>query len=435
MRKYIFLSIFLLLIIAIMNPTWGDDWDDFRNHEAILFTGQSIKEFITASVDHIFIFSYRERDNSWHQITFQIDEIDDKGYFEGENNYNNVVDAVDEFLFMAGDAGDYAPSSSWIDDESSKQYVRYQIEIINPDDLQNKKYVYIFRSSILTHDPTLPYYIKYIAAPPGSASDTIKTSAYIEGHNNKGIPDWWQIADSSGLFGNDILDRQKARAKGSYIVSYNMDENDLQVDKLKYKRGPVRIIRDITYKAKVKLPIGSLDIDVGTFRYRFYPSRIVSLGADKNLKSEYGVNLIRQSFDMDSTAIGMLFNNPDNFDLIIDGVHDVVNDTIYPSPVMNWYMYSGDIGTVVVLNEFTPPSNASFKLYYHENLTGSTGDGTSDSGDGKSYGDAGILFEGSKMEGSISLPYLNYFLPGKHPRDIGSTLAYQAQNRLTKYSS
>ena len=432
MRKLRFLTLILLLYLANIKFAFGNPWDDFRNHEAILFTGQSIGQFISVPIDQIFLYSYREQDNSWHQIAYQIDELDgDKGYFN--DSYNAIVDTIDEFLFMASDVGDYAPPSSWIDDVDSRQYVRNEIEIVNPDDPLNKRYVYVYRSSILTHDPYLPYYIKYIE-PISGASDTIKTAAYQEGHNTKGIPDIWMIADSTGSYGMDILDQQKARVKGKYkpfpfvTISYNLNENDLKVEKLEYKRGRIRIIRDITYIAK----ISEFNIDVGTFRYRYYPHRIVSMGADKKLESDYGVSLIRQSFDLDSAATGMLFNNSDNINLMIDGLRDVVNDTIYPSPVMNWCMYSGNQGTIVVLNEFTPPSNASYKLYYHESLTDSTGDGTSDTGDGKSYGDVGIIFEGSKIKGSISLPYFNYFLPGRHPREIGSTLAYQTQNRLTR---
>jgi len=397
-----------------------------------LFTGQSIRHFITAPVDQIFLYAYREQDNSWHQITFQVDELDgDKGYFN--TSYNAVVDTVDEFLFLVADAGDFAPTSSWIDDDDSKQYLRNQIEIINPDDPTDKCYVYVYRSATLTHDPNLPYYVKYIA-PTTGVSDTVKALAYLEGHNVKGIPDVWRIADSTGKYGIDILDRQKARAKGKYSplpftsISYNLNEDDLTVEELKYKRGPIRILREISYTAKMS----AFTINLGTFRYRYYPYRIVSLGSTKKLESKYGAKLIRQSFDLDSTAIGMIFNNPDNVDILVDGIADVVEDTLYPSPVMNWNMFSGDDGTVLMLNEFTPPANASYQMYFHESLTDSTGDGTDDTGDGKSFGDAGIIFRGNKISGSISIPYYNYFLPGSQNRQVGDTLAYQTQNRLTR---
>jgi len=428
--------IIALIFLSIVTPLWGDDWDDFRQHEFVLFNGQSIDQFISLPVDHIFVYRYQESDNSWHQVPFQIDERDDnKDYFE--ESYNGIVDLADELLFIAGDGGDYAPPSSWIDDADSKQYIRYEIALNDPADPTNKKYVYLYISSLLTHDPNLPNYIEYVEPTTGH-SDTIKTAAYIEGHNSKGIPDLWQIADSTGVFGNDILDRQKARAKGKYkplpfiTISYKLNENDLKVDKRQVKAGRIRIIRNMTYTTEVS----GFEIKVGTFGYRFYPDRIISDGSNRKLESDFGVSLIRQSFDLNQNAVGYRFNNIDNSDLLIDGLTDAVIDTFYRSPVMNWYMYSGNQGTVVMLNEFTPPENIKeLKLYYHESLTNTTGDNTDDTGDGKSYGDAGILLTGDKIKGSISFPYSSYFMPGTQPREIGSTLAYQAQNNLTRHHS
>ncbi len=432
MNRYLLVVIIVLIFFLNRVPVLGSDWDDFRKHEFVLFTGRSIDQFISLPVDHIFVYIYRELDNSWHQIPFQIDERDDDKYYF-EDSYNAIVDSADEFLFIAGDGGDYAPSTSWIDDTDSKQNIRYEIEMSDPLNPTNKKYVYFYISSDLIHNPTLPYYLNYIE-PASAHSDTIKTAAYIEGHNNKGIPDAWMIADSTGVFGKDILDRQKARAKGKYkplpfiTVSYNLNENNLSVEKRQVKSGRIRIIRDITYKTEVS----GFEIKVGTFRYRYYPDRIISDGASKKLESDYGVSLIRQSFDMNENSIGSLYNNIDNFDLLVDGIEDSFNEVFYPSRVMNWSMHSGNQGTVVILNKFTPPSNAAYQTYYHESLTNTTGDGTDDTGDSKSYGDVGILLTGDKIKGSISIPYANYFMPGIQHREIGSTIAYQAQNKISR---
>jgi hypothetical protein len=102
---------------------------------------------------------------------------------------------------------------------------------------------------------------------------------------------------------------------------------------------------------------------------------------------------------------------------------------------MNWYMSSGNPGTVVMLNEFTRPASSTYNLYYQESLTGATADGTKETGDNRSYGDAGILFlapEGGKITGAISLPYTTYFLPGQKMPETGATLAHQTQNPVYK---
>ncbi len=431
MKRNLCLVLLSLSFVLPQQMVLGGDWSEYRNHEVMLFTGNSIPRFIPAPISHIFVFAYRERDNSWRELTVQIDELDgNAGYFG--TNYNALVDTVDEFLFLAGEAGDRAPATSWIDDDDSRQYIRYEFEIHNPDDPAIKKYVYVYRSSTLAHDPNLPvYYVKYVA-PATGVSDTVKAMAYLEGHNSLGIADVWRIADSTGSYGPDILDRQKARVNGKYLslLSYKMTEENLIVNELNYKRGPIRLLRDISYKSS----FAGMDINVGTFQYRYYPYYIVALGANKKLDSDAGVTLIRQSFDLNANAQGMLFNNPYNENLLIDGIAEPSSPKkdISPSPIVNWYMYRGGIGSVVVLNEFTPPSNASYELYYHESLTGTTADGTSDTGDKVSYGDVGILFSGSKLKGSISLPYINYFFPGMEEASLGPMLANQAKNPLTK---
>lgn len=434
--KNMILSIFLIVIVALLIlPAWAQPWHETREQEAVLFTGNSIPRFIPAPISHIFVCAYNQQDNTWRELTIQVDELDgNDGYFG--TSYNAVLDTVDEFLFLAAEAGDYAPPTSWLEDDDSKQYVRYEFELINPDAPLTRKYVYVFRSSTYAHAPDLPkYYIKYDPAT-SSASDTVRAAAYLEGHNSKGIPDVWRIADSTGSYGPDILDRQKARANGKYrylfiTIDYKMTEDDLIVDKLNYKRGPIRVIRDIVYKTK----ISGIDVNLGTFQYRYYPYRIVALGANKTLDTDYGVKLLRQSFDLNENAVGMRFTNPYNSNILIDGIPDSISGTIQPSPTMNWYSYSGTPGTVVLLNEYTTPENATDTLYYHESLTGGTADGTSDTGDSRSYGDAGILFQGSKMKGAISLPYIAYFLPYQEPSAIGESLAYQAQHPLSRVTS
>lgn len=437
MKKKILVSIIMLLFV-VPKIIAGQEWDDSRNHEAMVFTGNSISRLETDSIKFIFLYSFHAEDNSWREITMQVDEIaPNVGYFGSSTDYNKTLDLDDEFVFMVQDAGDYAPPSSWIDDADSRNYIRHQFELVNPDNQLLKKYVYVYRSSTLSHDPSLPkYYIKYVT-PTSGAADTVKAMSYLEGHNTKGIPDVWKVADSSGVYGSDFLDRQKARANGKYkwyllSIDYKMTENDLIVSKFEYKRGPIRIIRNISYKAQ----LSGLEANIGTFQYRYYPYQIVSLGADKTLESEYGVKLIRQSFDLDSTAIGMKFYNADNANILIDGVEDIVNDTLYQSPVMNWNMHSGDPGTVVMLNEFTPPASSIYNLYYQESLIGETADGTKETGyDNRSYGDAGILFQapdGGKITGAISLPYTTYFLPGVQLPEAGVALAHQTQYPVYK---
>ncbi len=406
------------------------NWNNYRDYETVLLPGQSVAGFIDSPVNEIFVYSYNGNENSWSQITFQIDEKDDGGdYFITPNN---LLDSNDEILLMAKDGGDRAFQFQWIEDENSYLYSRYEIELADPLDNETKKYVYIYRSTTLLHDPQLPTYMNYVPASSGH-SDTVKTAGYTLGHNSRGVPDFCLIPETAGGSGDDFLDRQKARIKGKYtysIFSYNfsLNENDLEVDgNIQYKTGPIRTIRDIKYKVDF---LGLMTVTVGTFKYQFFPYRMVAYGTNKSLGSDYGIKLIRQSFDLNENAAGMKFNDPTNININIDGVEENVGKPVFPLPDLNWYMISGTPGTIVMINEFETLANSTASFYYWDKSNGGTFDGTGDTGDGKSYGDSGILFQGSKIQGKFSIPYVTYFLPADLSREVGQIVVDSYQDPL-----
>ncbi len=407
------------------------DWNLFREYETVIVYGNSFPEFLNSPVNEIFLFSYDQNSHRWSQITFQIDERDDQwDYFITPNN---VLNSNDEILFVAKEAGDQTPFYSWLEDENSRLFVRYELEITDPQLPESKKYIYVYRSSTLSADHNLPAYMNYLPATSGY-SDTIKAMNYTIGHNDKGIPDCWQVPTSAGGSGINFLERQKARIKGKYRYSffsynYSLTENDLENDgSIHYKTGPIRTIRDVKYKVNF---LGLMTVTVGTFKYQFFPNRVVAFGTNKSLGSDYGIKLIRQSFDLNANGIGMLFNDSTNHHIIINGVSEAVNKAIFPAPKINWYMISGSPGTLVMINEFEALINASASFYYYDNLNGGSNDGTDDTGDGKSYGDTGILFSGSNIQGKFSIPYVTYYLSANQAPDVGPIIADLYQNPLT----
>ncbi len=422
MRRYIIL---ILLGVTFFLSSGQANWSNLRDYETILVRGNQLPQLLNVSINQLFLYSFNQQLNLWQQITFQIDEKD------GGSSYfitpNQVLDSNDEILFMAYNAGDKAFSYQWIEDENSRNYLRYEIEISDPLSPEDKKYVYVYRSQNLNPDPDLPVYLEYINGNIG-ISDSVKTPGYFLGHNEYGIIDRWKIPETNGGNNKDILDRQKARVKGKYYVSFNKSEQNLRVDTYRKKLGPIRIIREVTYKMTVSV----MTVTVGTFKYHIYPYKIVGLGTNKTLSADYNISLIRQSFDLNYNAIGMHFNNPSNVDVVIDGNPDTVDKTIFPLPEINWYMCSGVPGTLVLINEFTPLAGSEYRLYYHDNKNGGTDDGTSDTGyDNRSYGDVGILFTGNKIVGQFSLPFISYFLPANQPREVGLSVVENYQNPLT----
>ena len=421
--RYLLAAIYVSLCIPALTFA---NWDNLRDYETIIVRGTDLASFNSVPISELFVFVYDSEQEAWKQITTQIDELD--GSWDYFITPNGTLDTNDELLFLARDAGDQAQKYQWISDEDSKLYPRVELQIADPLRPGSIRYVYVYRSQTLQRDPNLTDYLRYISGNDGY-SDSLSASGYYIGHSKYGIIDRWRILPENGGQNIDILDRMKARVKGKVAgISLNKSEQDLKVETYKKKVGSVRMIREIKYK----ISTFGLNITVGTFRFMYYPYHIVGLGSNKTLTSEYNISLIRQSFDLNLNAIGMIFNNSNNIDVPVDGSPDEVDKTIYPIPETNWYMCSGAPGTFVLISEFTELANASYRLYYRDSSSGGTDDGTSDTGvDDKSYADTGILFTGSKIEGKFSLPFETYFLPANQSRQTGLQIVENYKNPLT----
>lgn len=404
----------LFLVLGGMALFWSGvfaGWENFRDLETMTVVGYQLPQFNSRSIDQIFVFAYHQNSDSWQQITHQIDEKDGGDTYFINPNHN--LDNNDDLFFMARDAGDKAAAYQWIDDDNSKYLNRYEVEIADPLNPLIKKYVYIYYSTTLIPAAGLPVYMAYTPATSGG-NDKIAAAGYLEDHHAKGFPENIKIPESAGGSNIDFFDRQKARVKGTYKVSifsydYKLDEDDLQLDGwISYISGPIRTVRDITYKTSIA---GLKTITVGTFKYQYYPYHIVSFGTNKVLSSDYGIKLIRQSFDLNINAVGMLYIDEERENVVVDGVPEWVIKSVYPIPKINWYMYSGNPGSMLVINTFEALSNATPSFYYRDTDFGGASDDTDDTGDGRSYGDAGIRFDGNKIQGKFSIPYTAFFLP------------------------
>jgi len=145
-----------------------------------------------------------------------------------------------------------------------------------------------------------------------------------------------------------------------------------------------------------------------SFVTQYFPFSSTLVAKDAKLDSSTaalaGVNLIRQSLDFNANVLNqnMKFYNAFNTNgFNIDGNADSPVPTVVDSKV-NWFVASGQPGGVVVL--LTVPTIGSARsLYYRDSAGGGTADGTTDTGDGKSYGDFGVQITDNKIQGSFSL--------------------------------
>jgi hypothetical protein len=163
---------------------------------------------------------------------------------------------------------------------------------------------------------------------------------------------------------------------------------------------------------------------------QYYRNSVESGGISGSLKASDHVNLIRQSFDLNSNALGMKLYDPYNRNgILIDGIggSEGVNDTLYNPPKINWWLITGAQGTYAVVFKM-PEIGSTRTLYYKDDKTVLTDD--DDTGDMMSWGDTGIKITGTDMTGNISFAYKAYYLGSNKPASLGDSLAANYQSPL-----
>ncbi|MBD3291223.1 T9SS type A sorting domain-containing protein [candidate division KSB1 bacterium] len=424
---YRFALFTISLVIILTSIAHADDdykrWNNPRDYEPVLFRGDSLPAaLLNLPITQLFVFSYNASTDTWTQILFQFDKYDEATERFRAPQSGDLLTTDDEFLFMARDMGDKAPDGSyWIDDADSKNYPR--IEIVATDGEQ-VAYVYVYRSTTLTR--TQDTYVNYVPAPTGDGQDQIIAQTYTEGHTEDGIPDLWTLPDGTGV---DILDRQKMRIILKVeifgtLVDFPANEDLLVgfLDRIEVRAGPIRILREAFWNVDVGFGFDPIPFGLPL---QYYAYSINSEGVTGTLTADLRVSHIRQSFDLNPNAVGMTFYNPFNtggIGITGSGGEKGVDDTILDPPGTNWFMFTGDQGTYTFIFK-APELGQTRSLYFWEAQNSDAGDGTADTGDGDSYGDAGLQFDGEDITGRISFNSNAFFLGANKDYSICETLA------------
>ena len=150
----------------------------------------------------------------------------------------------------------------------------------------------------------------------------------------------------------------------------------------------------------------------------YYPFSVDSKGASGTIDpSLVVISHIRQSFDLNREASGMVFSSDNNSNILISGTPDTVNTNLVFKPEVNWFLITGDQGTVLTLTELNELGTTS--LYFYDDSTGGSADGKAETGDGQSWGDIGVVITGTAIEGRMSFGYKDYFLAANQSSDLG----------------
>ncbi|NOY77698.1 MAG: T9SS type A sorting domain-containing protein [Calditrichaeota bacterium] len=434
--KALFFRKGLLILVGLwfvwVCPLHAQTPSDLRLIQPVVLTGAQVPELAGAPVGEISLWAFDAATGSWKALPFQIDERGPSGsYFSTDNG---VLDANDELVFMVSDFGDAASDTNWIPDTASRNYPRYEIVVTDPQNPESHVYGYLYRVIPPAVPPPVP---PLVSIDP--KTQEIYSDHYRIGFGQNGLPNKIVVPVSAGGNGRDFLDRLKihivAEVKGfSGPTQIQITENSIHKQGIKFKVGPVRIIRSIIFKIVVDLgALGQIESpDTYYFPIFFYPysMAVQADSIDLSLTNQLSIKIlsVRYSLDLNPNASGMKFYNPNNSGILIDGQPDPVNKNIQPG--LNYQMVTGTPGTLVSLIE-VPDIGSQQQLYYCESTTGSTCDGTWDTGDSLSYGDAGFRVTGTNIQGVLRFWSTLYMLPGNQPADTGAKLLDDTQNPFT----
>jgi len=433
MKKHYLLSIFFFLFISYNFSSAQIS----RPYEPIIITADTLSQFLYKEIDNLFLYSYNVDEDNWRLIPFQVDEVnpavnDSVKYFIPEDTLNGLLDTDDELVFMTSDLGEQANTSSWIPETDS-----IRLELAFNDPLDNSiAYIYLYSSTTMEQSIPNTYGLSY-----DGENDRIISNNYEVGFNNTGQLGDVLINPSIGGSGEDIFDRIKIRAIGSWLfIPIFLYEEYISSNYAYAKTGPVRIIRNMVGSFNYDLLDVNEEFTQTSFFYPWHGSFSLfdlPLGQAKDFGAQ--IDRLRVSWDFAVDAEGMTFfseNNRNGF--TIDGSLDEINPVCFPDE-LNWTMGSGDKGTI--LNSFYVPSlGDNIGLYYHEATDSSTADESPglefDTGDFMSFADNGYILKNNIQnyitdETTFNFVYYNFFLPSNFDPDDASLICEQLKVPLS----
>ena len=421
------------LVFSILPPANGQINSIDRPRSPILVKGAELQSFLGRSVSAIRLVRYRVSTGQWEPVPFQIDETDGTGSFDGPKN--GTLDADDEIAFLSADLGDSISADQWIGDEEAKHNPRTRIAVEDPLDPAGRGWVYAVLSSSLPKSDVR--YVHYSAA-----EDRVESDLYEIVHGSRsGFQESVMIPKTAGGDSVNFLDRQKLRLKlhvsqvdKDIVLKEQMDEDvemftgfsiHMVVRKRRVSAAEDPVVRlNRTIVMEIRASGSFLGYDVGfadslRFSTAYYPEYAVfKSGRIPFPEVEQGdMKELRLSFDFNSNAVGMVFSNPYNpAGARIDGIpSDVDNTLLWPG--RNFYLIAANpndsksvvknASVVGIWDLRNGPVGTASSLYFKDFVLPDK----NDTGDQRSYGDAGIQTSAGKLSGILDVENSMYYLP------------------------
>jgi hypothetical protein len=362
-------SLFLFLIMSGIRP-----------YEPVLIQGDQLASFLGQPVAQLFCGVYDGE--SWSVIPFQIDERDASDSFFSPDD--GVFDANDEWVLDPQDGGLLAMVSHFGTFPGVDQFPRIQVSVTDPLS-GDVVYFYLFQS-------TTPYSHPMMRMQYDSMQDEISCEHYILGFDNSSRQ-WDSLLvreDATWTWSLDLLDREKMRVAGSILgIPYTLNEDSFVFDGLSMVVGPLRVLREI----RGHMTVFGQSFDANS-EHHYYPGLLTTPSGSIANDPAMGITQVRVSIDWSPNMSGALLDSTKFQNVFIDGLSDGLGTVSFSQSELNalWYGFSKNDWHIIQIGRFQNIADVN-NLYFRDDYTGGTSDGTPDTGDGSSYGDTGLVFQ------------------------------------------
>ena len=377
-----------------------------RPADPVVLTGAAVPSLTGIAPGDLVAFRY---DSDWQQIPVQVDERDtkyfediyqdsepwpgtsiagvselvyvDSGTFTGPDS-DPTLDANDEIVFMAKDAGGVSPSFSEPGGVIANTGV--EVEISDPLNGSQTGYVYLFWQDGSLSPGAGQQYVSYtfdlLSGPylttyntldgPNPEDSVVMTPLYSHHFSDRWISDEIHIMAGEAT-GVDILDRHKNLFAPGVCTRNENTFSDGEGAFVVNKSGPVRAIR--SYVGANSGPLTQRD-------HLFYEGR----QDIRTFLRVHSIPGIMDFFDYSLAAAGvMYYDDLNTAGVTVDGSPDSV-----ALGAIHWEMVSGAQGSLFMASLLsTNIAGFTYTSYY---LDDSTPDVTQCTGDAFAYGSSGV---------------------------------------------
>jgi hypothetical protein len=364
-----------------------------RVEDPVVITGSLLPAFDGVPLPELAVYAYRSGD--WQAVPFQIDEVSITGTYVISDD--GLLDANDEVVFMAGDAGEPVSAALWPADVQARLKSRYAITVSDPLSASQQAWVYLYRSTTLTRSNAI--YVNWTQNVQTAAA--LSYTAAFSPTRFLGLADLY--INGNGV---DILDRQKIRVEllGGFI---------------KFNEEGLLSLNPATLTLPITGPIRAATGE-GALRAAFYRSRIdFDVQFDLSGLGAIQPDFIRTSFDWispTSSGLKTYYDNNTPAGVAIDGVPDAISTT----PRLNWFQVNGEAagpGGLVMAFPRLDARGGTVLNYYRDNGALDA----NDTGDQRSFGDSGLRINGPYAAPAIiSFTLTTYVLPPGSSTNVGA---------------